>query len=166
MPKPRSGVDFKRPQPNLPAAAWKTARRMGQAIHVRLAGEVVGGGGKAAIGALTQRRLGRMVLDELVGNVVWGGDGGGARIVVVMLPGNQGSVPSRACCDVDQAGGAEIGPGEFFASRPDDLDGLASGFGQASSFNGRLAGMLTTIAAAHVGLDHADLGRRQVKRLR
>src|SRR5450631_1467341 len=82
-----------------------------------------------------------------------------------MLPGNESSVAPCACPDLDQACGAQIGPCEFFTSSPDDLDGLAGGFGQASSLNGRLAGMLAAIAASHVGLDHAHLGRRQMKRL-
>ena len=82
-----------------------------------------------------------------------------------MLPGNQGSVPPCASLDLNEPGGAEIRPGEFFAPRPDNLDGLAGSFGQASCFNGRLAGMLASVATAHIGLDHTHLGRGQVKRL-
>ena len=132
---------------------------------MRLAGKVVGGGSEPAIGALAQRRLGRMVLDELVGNLVRGADGGRARIVVVMLPGNQRSIASRAGLDLNQAGGAEIGPGKLLAARPHHLHRLAGGLGQARGFNCRLAGMLAAIAAAHVGLDDAHLGRRKMKRL-
>lgn len=106
-----------------------------------------------------------MILNELIGHVVRSADSGGARIEIVMLPGDQGSVAPRTGFDLDQTSRAEIGPGEFFAPCPDNLDGFAGGFGQAGRFNGRLAGMLAAIAAAHVGLDHAHLGRRQVKRL-
>ena len=132
---------------------------VGHFVHVRLAGEVVGGGGESAIGALAKGRPGGMELDELVVNVVGSADGGGAGIVVVILPGGEGAVAAHAGFDFDEAGGAEIGPGEFFFAGPDDFDRLAGGFGKARGFDGGLAAVLATVAAAHVGLDDAHFFR-------
>ena len=57
-------------------------------------------------------------------------DGGGAGVVVVMLPREQRSVATRAGFDLNDPGRAEIGPRELFAAGPDNLDGLAGRFGQ------------------------------------
>ncbi len=49
--------------------------------------------------------------------------------------------------------------------RPHHLHGFAGGLGQARCFNGRFAGVLAAVSAAHVGLDHADLCSGQMKGL-
>ncbi len=138
-------------------------RSVRQRVHMRLAREVVGRGCKTAIGTLAQRRLGGMKLDELIGDVVRRTDGGGAGVVVVVLPGDERAVLLDARADLDEAGGAQVGPGEFILARPDNFDGLAGGFCQARGFDGRFAGVLAAIAAAHVGLDDAHLRRREME---
>ena len=69
------------------------------------------------------------------------------------------SVPSRlsAGANLDEAGRTQVGPGEFFLARPHQLDRLARGLGEARGFDGGFAGVLAAVAAAHVGLDDADL---------
>ena len=96
-------------------------------------------------------------MGELGGNGVGRGDGGGAGVVVVVLPGGEGAVALSGCANLDDAGGAEVGPGKLLAAGPHQLDRLAGGLGQARGFHGGFAGVLAAIAAAHIGLDDVNL---------
>ena len=100
------------------------------------------------------------------GTLVRGRDGGGAGIVIVMLPCQQLSVTLRACFDLNEAGRAEVGPGELFSAGPDHLDGLAGGLRQTRCFKSGFAGMFSAVTAAHIRLDDAHLRGRNVKGLR
>ena len=94
---------------------------VGQLVHEGLAGEVVGGGGEAAIRALAQRRLGRVILRNRAGYVIGRGQAGVAGVVVVMLPGGDGAVGRDGGFELHEAGGAEVGPGELLFAGPDEL---------------------------------------------
>ena len=91
----------------------------------------------------------------LVGNVVGRSNRRTAGIVVVKFPGREHSVAPRAALDLDHAGRPEVGPGEFFLTRPDELHRLAGRPGQPGRLDGRLAGVLAAVAGAGVGHDHA-----------
>ena len=136
---------------------------MRELVHVALAGEVVRGRGERAIGALAQRRLDGVVLDLLVGDVVRRGDAGGAGVVVVELPRDERAVLARAASDLDEAGGAQVRPGELLLARPDDLDRLAGGLGQTRRFDRRVAGVLAAVGGAGVGDEDADVLARDAE---
>ena len=81
------------------------------------------------------------------------------------LPGGQLAVLVDAGRRLDQAGRAEVGPGELFFAGPDQLDRLARRPGQPGRLDGGLAGVLAAVAAARVGHDHADSVLGQAERL-
>ena len=62
-----------------------------------------------------------------------------------------------AAGDVNDAGGAEVGPGKFLLTSPDQLDRLAGRFGQAGGFDGGLAGVFAAVTRAGVGHDDANV---------
>src|ERR1017187_3747624 len=132
-------------------------------IHKGLAGEVVGRGSERAIGAYAERRLGRVVFGNRTGYVIGRREAGVAGVVVVMLPGDEGAVVRDGGLELHEAGGAEVGPGELLFAGPDELDRLASGLGETGGFDGSFAGVLASVARAHVGLDDADFARVNVE---
>ena len=75
-----------------PKLEWIYFDGAGEFVHVRLAGEIVGGGGKAAIGTLAQRRFGIVEGDLLVVNFVRRADAGAAGVVVVKFPRRERAV--------------------------------------------------------------------------
>ena len=81
-----------------------------------------------------------------------------------MFPGDQRAIVVGAAADLNQSGGTEIGPGKFLFACPDNLDRLAGCLGQTRCFNGGFARMFAAVAAAHVGLNHANFLRRKMKR--
>jgi len=124
---------------------------------VRFAGEMIGGGGEAAIGALAQRGAYRVKFDVLVRDGVWSSDSRGAGIVIVEFPGSECAVGRYAAFDFDYAGWTEIGPGELLFARPDNFHGLACGSREPCGFEGRIGRVFTAIGRAGIGHDHADV---------
>ena len=61
----------------------------------------------------------------------------------------------HAAANVDHARRPEVGPGEFFFARPDQLHGLVRGLGQPRRFDGRFTGVLAAVGRAGVRNDHA-----------
>src|SRR5262249_60541172 len=70
-----------------------------------------------------------------------------------------------AACHSEQAGRAEVCPGEFFLARPDQLDGLARGFGQTRGLDCGFAAMFAAVARSRVGHDDAHAGLGDAERL-
>src|SRR6185295_1532730 len=68
--------------------------------------------------------------------------------------------------DVDYAGGAEVGPGEFFLAGPGEFHWFAGGFRQTGCFDGAFAGVLSAVAGAGVRYDYTDLRFRNLESLR
>src|SRR5260370_34342140 len=104
-----------------------------------------------------------MKFSSNVGNGVGRLYAGGAGMVVVKIPGEKFSIGRDGAFDFDDAGGTEIGPGEFFFAGPDDFDRTTGGAGKARGFDGGVAGVLATIGRAGVGHDgqNVALGNAQ-----
>src|SRR6516162_8244974 len=125
---------------------------------------MVGGRGQGAVGTLAQWVLGLVELDALIRRSVRRVDGRTAGAVVVKFPGSERAVLADAAGHVDDAGRAEVRPGEFLLARPDELYGLAGGLGEPGGFEGVLAGVLAAVRGAHVGHDDPNLIRVQLER--
>ena len=130
------------------------AERAGDLVEVRLAREVVRGGGEAAIRALAQRRTARMELDVLVGRLVRAANPRTAGVPVVELPGDQPPVGIDRASHLDEAGGAEVGVRELLRARPYELDRPLRGPGEPRGFDRMLAAVLAAVGRARVGHDH------------
>ena len=132
-----------------------------------LAREVIGGCGERAIRSLAQRRLRWMEGEQLVRHRVWRVHAGGAGVVVVIFPGRERAVRgSTALATSITPAGPEVGPGELFFARPDQLDRSSGGTGQARGLNRRLAGMLAAICRAGSRHDHPNRFLGKAERLR
>src|ERR1051325_3421843 len=106
-----------------------------------------------------------MKVTFLPGNVVRTFERRWAGIIVVEFPSNNGAVFSRPTAHVDDTARPEIGPCEFLFACPGDFHRLSGGFGQASSFDGRLSGMLAAITRTSIGNDDADIPGIQIEGL-
>src|SRR6266852_5320186 len=76
-------------------------------------------------------------------------------MVVVKFPPRERAVGGDAALDLDDAGGAKVGPGEFFFTRPNDFHGMPSRAGHASGLQRGVAGVLPAIRGTGVRHDHA-----------
>ena len=65
--------------------------------------------------------------------------------------------------ELHEAGGAEVGPGEFLFAGPDEFHRLAGGLGEARRLDGSFSGVFAAVAGAHVGLDDPYLARVNVE---
>src|SRR5262249_49408441 len=72
-------------------------------------------------------------------------------------PGRERAILLHAGRHIDDAGRAEIGPGELLLPRPDDLDRLARGLGEPGRLDGRLVGVFAAVTRAGVRHDDVDL---------
>src|SRR4051812_32805776 len=95
-----------------------SAGRYRELVHETLAGEHVRCGREGAIGAVPQRRLGLHVLAFIFRDTVRRFDAWLAGVDVYEMPGRDVALVVDAGLHVDRAGGAEVGPGEFFGTRP------------------------------------------------
>src|SRR5271157_6124784 len=91
-----------------------------------------------------------MELDTLVGDFVVGAHASSAGIVVVKFPGGDFSIVAHGAADVDDSGGPKIGPSEFLFPRPDKLYRALGRARQPGRFDGTFAGVLATVARAHI----------------
>ena len=135
----------------------------GELVHEGLAGEVVGRRGEGAVGADPQGRIGRHELRLGVAGAVRRGDRGAAGVDVDVEPGGERPRGIEAGLEVDDGGGAEVGPGEFLTARPADEDGLAGGAGEARGLDARLGGVPAAEPAAEVGHDDAHVAGVQAE---
>ena len=71
------------------------------------------------------------------------------------FPGGEHPILGHAADDVDDARGSEVGPGELFLARPDDLDRPAGLARQPRRLDGRLDRVLAAVAGAGIGHDDA-----------
>ena len=137
-----------------------------QLVHVRFAGKMIGCGRQCAIRALPQRRRVCVVdLALLIGNGVRTPQAGAAGVVIVKFPGGDRAVLRHSAGNVNDSGRAEIGPGKFLLTRPDQFDRLPGGLGQSRGFDGRLPRMLAAVARASVRHDDANRFFRDAKSL-
>ncbi len=97
-----------------------------------------------------------MECGQLIGHFIERANPRGAGIVVMKFPGRECSVAADAALDFDDAGRPEVGPGEFFLARPDELDRSACLASQPGRLDGRLAGMLAAVARPGIGHDDPD----------
>src|SRR5262249_52362141 len=137
---------------------WIQLQARSQLVNVNFAREVVGGRSQRAIRPLAQRII-RAVKDvALLLNRVNRLQPRIPGIVIVKIPGCDNAVFADAARHINYTSGTEIGPGELFFARPDRLDRLARGFGQARGLDRRFAGVLTAVARSGVGNDDAHAG--------
>src|ERR1700676_1959078 len=130
---------------------------MSERVHVRFAGEVIGGSGKSTIGTAAQNERHGMKLGAHVGCGVQRFDSGRAGMIVVKIPGDEFAFGSDGAFDLDDASRAEVSPGEFFLASPNDLDGTAGSAREAGSFDSGVAGVLAAVGRSRVGDDDADI---------
>src|SRR5690242_10966900 len=87
-------------------------------------------------------------------------------MIVVKFPGGQFSFFGSAAFDFDYSRRPEIGPGELFFPRPDDLHGLSCSASQSRRFNRRVAGVLPSVCRTSVGSDDPDTAFWKMKNTR
>src|SRR6185312_13539065 len=135
-------------------------------VHRALARKMIGGGGQRPIRTLAQRWILRgMKLGALVGNVIRRVNRCRTGVVVVELPGDEGSVGTRPCLYVDDSSRTEIRPHELFFASPLQLYRLSGSLGQARAFHRSFAGMLAAVRRSRIGNNDAHVLLRQMKGL-
>src|SRR5207244_1772823 len=100
------------------------------------AGEVVGGGGEGAIGAMTQRRLGVEVTAAGLAGAVRRFDGGTAGVNVDEMPGGQQAFSVETGLSFDERCRTEVSPGELLLAGPAQGNRASGGLSQARGFDG------------------------------
>src|SRR5438132_13256979 len=82
------------------------------------------------------------------------------------MPGAQDVLVVKAGFDIDNRGGTEVGPGEFFFARPFQQDGVAGAARQTRCLDGSLTGVFAAEAAPEIGDDNSDAVIRNMERAR
>ena len=112
-----------------------------QLVHEAFAGESVRGGGKGPIGAVPQRRMGSDKLAAMLFDPVRRFDGRWSGVDVDEVPGGDRAVGIQTGLSLNDGGGAEVRPGEFFFPCPSQGDWFAGGFRQPRGLHRGFPGM-------------------------
>src|SRR6266571_2086670 len=91
-----------------------------------------------------------MECDLLMRDTVRGSDSRWPGVVVIELPGRDGTVIAHAALDVDHTRRPEVCPGEFFLASPYQLDWFPRSFRQAGCFQRGVAGVFTAIRRSRI----------------
>src|SRR5580692_137312 len=117
---------------------------------------MIGSGSRAAIRTLPQRRFGGVKLGGAVRDIVGRFHARRPGVVILKLPRRDQPISRYAATNLDDAGWAEVAPGEFFLAGPDELHGFPRGFRETRRLDGGLAGVFAAVRRAGVGHDHAN----------
>src|SRR5579871_5101737 len=105
-----------------------------------------------------------MKFNALVGNVVRGANASRAGVVVVELPSENRAIRAHPGFRINDTGGTEVCPSEFFLARPHELHWSSRRLRQTRRFHRSVAGVLAAIRGTGVGYDDPKFFNRQVKR--
>ena len=136
---------------------WIGAGSGRELIHEDLAREIVGRGGEPAVGAVTQRRSGGHETAIRFPDDVRRVHRVGAGVDVDEMPGRDFALGIQAGLRFDDAGGTEIGPGEFLLAGPAQGDRLARGPGEARRLDRVFARVFAAEGSPEIRDDHAHL---------
>src|ERR1700719_732490 len=118
---------------------------------------MIRGGGESAIRAAAQDEWNGMIFRAHIWDGVGRLNAGGTGMIIVKIPSEEFAVIGHGAFHFDDAGGTEIGPGEFFLAGPDDFDWPACGARKTRGFDGGVAAVLSTIRGTGVRNDHSDV---------
>src|SRR5882724_13020661 len=105
-----------------------------------------------------------MECDLLIRDTVRTSDARRPSVVVIKLPGGDGTIIAHATLDIDHTRRSKVCPGEFFLASPYQLDWLPRGLREAGRFKSGITSMLTAIGGAGIR-NHDPHSRHQFERL-
>ena len=140
------------------------AERVGELVHVRLAGEVVGRRGERAVGPPCQPGRGGLVALHPVRHPVRGFQAGRAGVNIRERPGQQPTLNISAAGHVDDGGGAQVAGRELVGAGPLHLDRPPRGPGQPRGLHRDDRAVLAAEAAAEVRHHDVHAGFAEAER--